>query len=70
VFVRQFFVARPHRGRGLGRRLFETAVEQFWSGRPLRLDVYDSNPRGGAFWERIGFAPHSRLMRRPPADAE
>ena len=66
IFIRQFFVARGHRGAGLGRRLFERAVRQFWQGRPLRLDVYDSNPRGCAFWEKIGFAPYSRLMRRPP----
>jgi GNAT superfamily N-acetyltransferase len=64
VYVRQFFVARAHRGQGLGTRLFESAVHELWPGRPLRLDVYDSNPRGGAFWERMGFEPYSRLMRR------
>jgi len=67
VYVRQFFVARSHRSRGLGRRLFEEAVREFWDGDPLRLDVYDSNPRGGAFWESLGFEPYSRLMRRAPA---
>ncbi len=64
IYVRQFFVSREHRGAGLGRALFELAVRQFWPGRPLRLDVYDSNPRGQAFWEKTGFAPYSRLMRR------
>jgi GNAT superfamily N-acetyltransferase len=64
VFVRQFFVVPEHRGRGLGRRLFERAAEDFWPGQTLRLDVYDSNPRGGAFWESLGFVPFSRLMRR------
>jgi len=64
IFIRQYFVAREHRGAGLGRALFERAVAQFWAGRPLRLDVYDSNPRGRAFWEKTGFAPYSRLMRR------
>jgi GNAT superfamily N-acetyltransferase len=66
VFVRQYFVSRERRGAGHGRQLFEQAISQFWPGRPLRLDVYDSNPRGRAFWERIGFTPYSRLMRRPP----
>ena len=70
VFVRQFFVVREHRGQGLGRRLFEQAVDEFWAGRLLRLDVYDSNPRGGAFWESLGFVPFSRLMRREPAPAK
>jgi GNAT superfamily N-acetyltransferase len=65
VFVRQFFVVPEHRGQGLGRRLFERAAEELWPGRTLRLDVYDSNPRGGAFWESLGFVPFSRLMRRP-----
>jgi len=67
VFVRQFFVIRAVRGRGLGTRLFEAAVQEFWKGRSLRLDVYDSNPAGRAFWERLGFAPYSRLMRRQPS---
>lgn len=66
VYLRQFFVAREHRGRGIGRQLFEEAVAQLWHGRPLRLDVYDSNPRGLAFWGSVGFEPYSRLMRRAP----
>jgi GNAT superfamily N-acetyltransferase len=70
VFVRQYFVVPEHRGRGLGRRLFETAVAEFWPDRTLRLDVYDSNPRGGAFWEGLGFVPFSRLMRREPPFGE
>jgi GNAT superfamily N-acetyltransferase len=68
VYVRQFFVARDHRGRGLGRVLFERAVAEFWPGHTLRLDVYDSNPRGGAFWESMGFVAYSRLMRREPSE--
>jgi GNAT superfamily N-acetyltransferase len=64
IFIRQYFVSREHRGAGLGQALFERAVSQLWPGRPLRLDVYDSNPRGRAFWEKTGFAPYSRLMRR------
>jgi GNAT superfamily N-acetyltransferase len=66
VFVRQFFVRPAHRGQGLGRVLFEQAVRKFWPTDRLRLDVYDSNPGGGAFWERLGFVPYSRLMRRAP----
>ena len=64
IFIRQYFVFREYRGAGLGQVLFERAVSQFWAGRPLRLDVYDTNPRGRAFWEKIGFATYSRLMRR------
>jgi GNAT superfamily N-acetyltransferase len=68
VFVRQFFIVRDCRGAGLGRELFERAVAELWPGRVLRLDVYDSNPRGRAFWERIGFVPYSQLMRRSPVE--
>jgi GNAT superfamily N-acetyltransferase/catechol 2,3-dioxygenase-like lactoylglutathione lyase family enzyme len=68
IYVRQFFVVREHRGQGLGRQLFERAAEELWAGRVLRLDVYDSNPRGRAFWEQMGFASYSSLMRRPPTD--
>lgn len=60
VFVRQFFVVREHGGHGLGHQLFEEAAAEYWPGRLLRLDVNDSNPGGGRFWERLGFAPYSR----------
>jgi len=70
VFVRQFFVVPDHRGQGLGRRLFEQAVHEYWEGQSLRLDVYDSNPRGGAFWEGLGFVPYSRLMRRSTSSGD
>ena len=68
VFVRQFFVVREHGGHGLGHQLFEEAAAEFWPGRLLRLDVNDSNPGGGRFWESLGFAPFSRLMRREPTE--
>jgi GNAT superfamily N-acetyltransferase len=64
VFVRQFSVVPSRRGRGLGARLFERAVQDLWPGEPLRLDVLDTNPRGRAFWERMGFASYSRVMHR------
>jgi GNAT superfamily N-acetyltransferase len=63
VFVRQFFVSRGHRGAGLGRLLFERAAGQFWRGRPLRLDVYDSNPGGR------GLLGETRLRTIQPANA-
>lgn len=69
VYVRQFFVVRGRRGQGLGRRLFESAIAQLWPDQALRLDVYDSNPSGGAFWEAMGFTAYSRLMRRPPSQS-
>jgi GNAT superfamily N-acetyltransferase len=64
IDVRQFFVSRQQRGAGLGQALFEREVCQLWPGRRLRLDVYDSNPRSRAFWEKAGFAPYSRLMAK------
>lgn len=69
IFVRQFLVVPSRRGRGLGGRLFDQAVRDLWPGERLRLDVLDTNPRGRAFWERMGFASYRRLMRRAPDDA-
>jgi GNAT superfamily N-acetyltransferase len=66
IFIRQYFVSRQHRGTGLGHKLLEHATHQFWHGKPLRLDVYDTNPQGRKFWEKAGFTPYSRLMRRRP----
>jgi GNAT superfamily N-acetyltransferase len=38
--IRELFVDPPHRGRGYGRRLYDTAVEWLWSQGHDRVGLY------------------------------
>ncbi|MBI5876054.1 MAG: GNAT family N-acetyltransferase [Chloroflexi bacterium] len=64
VYVRQFFVERALRGRGIGRRAFERlAVERLPAGCLITLDVLATNPGGLRFWQSLGFDTYLTSMR-------
>jgi|SRR5579872_5430708 len=65
VYVRQFFIERTHRGRGLGTEAFRL-LERERFPRPCRveLDVLGGNPRGHTFWQRLGFRTHVIVLER------
>lgn len=63
VHLRQFFLDRPHRGRGLGSgalRLLRGT--RFPAGAYVRIDVLVCNPRGRRFWEKNGFGEYATTM--------
>jgi GNAT superfamily N-acetyltransferase len=65
AYVRQFFVARERRGHGIGARAFERIADEYFPvGATLTLEVLSTNPRGMAFWQKVGFVPYSVEMRR------
>ena len=65
VYVRQFFIRREHRGQGIGRRAFQSAVDScFPPSAEIVLDVLETNPRACRFWSSIGFEPYCTTMRR------
>jgi GNAT superfamily N-acetyltransferase len=65
IYVRQFFIERDRRRRGVGRAAFEGMVETCLpTGVPITLEVLETNPDGRRFWEAIGFAPYCTTMRR------
>ena len=63
IYVRQFFVAREHRRRGVGRQAF-ALLEQGWAGRTVKLDVLPHNERARTFYRSLGFRDHSIILRR------
>jgi ribosomal protein S18 acetylase RimI-like enzyme len=70
VHLRQFFVVRHLRRRGIGRealRIFRTAVAP--AGKRIVLEVLTSNEQGRAFWIANGFQEYAITLERPP-DAE
>lgn len=65
VYIRQFYIERTERGRGVGRAAFHALVEtRFPKGQALALDVVATNQAGYAFWSTVGFAPYFIAMKK------
>ena len=66
IYVRQFFVNRAYRRRGIGRAAFEQVVSDYFPPQAtIVLEVLASNLQGRSFWERLGFEPYYTAYRRP-----
>ena len=55
IHVRQFFIGRQYRRKGLGRRAISELIKTRWLGRNIRLEVLTGNSVGQAFWHAAGF---------------
>ena len=64
VHLRQFFIDRPFRGRGLGSAAYTLLVNERFERREVHLDVLTSNPHGRRFWERMGFSEYFVSMKK------
>ena len=63
LYVRQFFIHREHRRKGLGRAAVEWLRENAWANAPrIRLDVLVNNQAGRAFWRDLGFEDYCITM--------
>ena len=58
IELRQFFIDRPLRRRGLGKAAYKILVEERFKGREVSVDVLATNPGGRRFWETLGFREH------------
>ena len=66
INLRQFFVARAHRRRGIGReamRLFRERCVP--AGASLSLEVLVHNQSALAFWRALGMREHAIRFRLP-----
>jgi GNAT superfamily N-acetyltransferase len=67
VFLRQFFVARDCRRRGLGRRAIELLRFEIWPpGKRLIVEVLVSNAVGQAFWRSVGYKDYALTLEILP----
>lgn len=64
VYIRQFYVDRGSRRKGLGRKAFGSLRKKVWKGRKLRLDVLVGNKRAIGFWRAVGFKDYCLTMER------
>jgi GNAT superfamily N-acetyltransferase len=69
VYIRQFFVQRSERGRGIGRQFFALLAKRFPAQCRVVLEALASNPRAEQFWRRVGFESYAKVMvRAEPED--
>jgi GNAT superfamily N-acetyltransferase len=66
VYVRQYFIDRTKRSKGIGETAFNIIADKHLKGAELNLDVLEDNPKGRRFWEKIGFKPNYTAMKRKP----
>ena len=54
-YLRQLFIARTHRRRGLATALMDWMYANVWTDKPVRLDVLAHNREAVAFYKAYGF---------------
>jgi RimJ/RimL family protein N-acetyltransferase len=61
-----------YRGRGLGRRLLEGAIDACWAAgmERIELEVFASNARAIALYEKLGFVTEGVKRRARKLDGE
>jgi predicted acetyltransferase len=59
LYLRQFFVARGHRRRGIGTRAVRMLNDEVWpTEKRVRVNVLIGNQPGLEFWRAVGFADY------------
>lgn len=65
VYLRQFFVARGWRRRGIGKAAFHIFAEELLSaGTRIKVDVLCGNLTGLSFWRSLGFRDYVLSLER------
>jgi GNAT superfamily N-acetyltransferase len=65
VYLRQFFVARDWRRRGIGKAAFHLFVEELLpASTRIKVDVLCGNPAGLSFWRSLGFRDYALSLER------
>ena len=54
-YMRQLYVDRAHRRKGIATQLLDWLYENVWTGKKVRLDVLAHNKDAVAFYKRYGF---------------
>jgi GNAT superfamily N-acetyltransferase len=67
IYLRQLFVARNHRRRGVGRNAFEILRAKIWPrNKRLTVEVLVSNSGGVAFWRAVGYRDYALTLEIMP----
>jgi GNAT superfamily N-acetyltransferase len=64
VYLRQFYIERERRSKGLGSRAVKMLAQtRFPTDCTIEAEVLASNPRGAKFWSQVGFRPYCMTMK-------
>lgn len=67
IYLRQLFVARHLRRKGLGRNAFEILRTQIWpKNKRLTVESLVHNNTGVAFWRAMGYCDYSLKLEIMP----
>jgi predicted acetyltransferase len=67
VYLRQMYIVRDKRSRGLGRRALQSLAQtRFPKDCAVVIDVLATNPRGFNFWSQVGYQTYCTTMRLDP----
>jgi ribosomal protein S18 acetylase RimI-like enzyme len=67
IYLRQFFVARHLRRKGIGRRAMEILRSQIWpKNKRLTVEVLTQNAAAIAFWRAVGYKDYSLALEILP----
>lgn len=63
VYLRQFYIERAKRNRGLGNLAIRTLAQKHFPAEcTIVIDALASNPKGYQFWAKVGFQPYCTTM--------
>jgi predicted acetyltransferase len=66
IHLRQFFVARELRRRGIGRQAFTILRQRIWTqAKRLTVEVLVDNTAGLAFWRAMGYRDYCLTLEIP-----
>ena len=68
IYLRQLFICREHRRRGLGRKAVGVLKEEIWpSGKRLMVEVLVENEAAVRFWRAMGYKDYALTLEIMPA---
>jgi GNAT superfamily N-acetyltransferase len=71
VYLRQLFVKRDRRSKGIGREAVDVLRNRCWpTGKRLTVDVLTANARAVAFWRANGYRDYSLDLEIMPGAAD
>jgi GNAT superfamily N-acetyltransferase len=69
IFLRQFFICRDARRKGLGRAAMDMLFRRVWpTGALVTLEALSANRAAIDFWRALGFEDYALTLRRWVSD--
>jgi predicted acetyltransferase len=67
IYLRQLFVKRENRNRGIGKEAVRILKEEIWTkSKRLTVDVLSQNRAGIAFWHSVGYKDYCLSLEIMP----